>query len=149
MSSNAYLTEIYPDVRLRRVVLATGALLAVAGALLIAHLPWPPVERLAIVFAWSAGVTWELTRLRRAYAGCRALRFSSEGDIAVLGHDLEWHTAAMASGGLLLRRVGWIRVTSGPGDTFGELVCGNCRLDRNWRRLHVIWRHVGAPDRSC
>jgi hypothetical protein len=146
VSSDAYLTEIYPDARLRRVVLATGTLLAVAGVVLIAYLPFPLLVKMVGVLTWSVCVTWELTRLANAYAACRALRFSSEGDIAVQAHDLEWHTAAIASGGLLLRRVGWIRVTTGSGDTFGELVCGNCRLDRNWRRLHVIWRHVGAPD---
>ncbi len=31
----------------------------------------------------------------------------------------------------------------------GFCLRGECRRSLNWRRLHVIWRHIGATPRSC
>lgn len=148
MSSTAYFAEIYPDPFLRRIVLASGALLALVGVPLIITLPVAPELRAAAVMAWLALVASELSRVRRAWHACQALRFSADGTVAVLIPGQVWQPARLLSGGILLRRVGWIRLSvalpTGRKLVLGELLRGDCRNGADWRRLHVIWRHIGA-----
>ena len=61
----------------------------------------------------------------------------------------EMAAAAAVTGSLLLRRTAWIRIQSERGEVFAELLRGKCRRSVNWRRLHVIWRHIGAAPGSC
>jgi hypothetical protein len=54
----------------------------------------------------------------------------------------------MLSGGVLLSELGWIRLSvvlpDGRKLVLGEFVRGNARESADWRRLQVIWRHIGA-----
>jgi len=49
---------------------------------------------------------------------------------------------------VLLRKVGWIRLSfelpTGRKLILGELLRGDGRRGEDWRRLQVIWRHIGA-----
>ncbi len=149
MSSNAYYAELQPDPVLRRLVWWSGACLGGAGVFACAYLPLPAAARVAAALAWGAGSLRELTHLRRAWAGCLALRVRADGAAAVRGIDGAWQPAALLDGGILLRRAGWLRLRAGPGRVWAEPVRGACRNSHDWRRLQVIWRHVGAADRSC
>ena len=149
MSSNVYSAEIFPDPFLRQLVLVSGALLGIAGILLIGSLALSVALRAAGAALWGLTTFRELVVLRRAWASCLALRFAENGAVEIRGPDLEWHAARLVSGSVLLRRMGWIRLKSGAGSVFAELVRADRQQARDWRRLHVIWRHVGAPDRSC
>ena len=148
MSSNAYLAKISPDPYLRRIVLASGALLALAGVPLIIVLPVDPVLRAAALLLWLALAVQELSRVRAAWYLCHALRFSADGAVAVLMSGQTWQPAHLLSGGILLRKLGWIRLSvrlpTGQKLVLGELLRGDSRKSADWRRLHVIWRHVGA-----
>ena len=148
MSSNAYLAEISPDPYLRRVVLASGALLALAGVPLIIVLPVDSVLRVAALLLWLALAVQELSRVRSAWYVCHALRFSADGTVAVLIPGQTWQPARLLSGGIVLRKLGWIRLSvrlpTGQKLVLGELLCGDSRKSADWRRLHVIWRHIGA-----
>ncbi len=148
MSSTAYFAEIYPDPFLRRIVLVSGALLALVGVPLIITLPVAPELRAAVVMTWLALAANELSRVRRAWYACQALRFSADGTVAVLMPGQLWQPARLLSGGILLRSVGWIRLSvalpTGRKFVLGELLRGDCRNGADWRRFHVIWRHIGA-----
>ena len=148
MSSNAFLAEISPDPFLRRVVLASGALLALAGVPLIIVLPVYSVLRVAALLLWLALAVQELSRVRSAWFVCHALRFSADGTISVLIPGQIWRPARLLSGGILLRKLGWIRLSvrlpTGQELVLGELLRGDSRKSADWRRLHVIWRHIGA-----
>jgi len=148
VSSNAYLAETRPDPYLRRVVLASGALLALAGVPLIIVLPVASELRVAALLLWLALAVQELTRVRSAWHVCHALRFSADGTVVVLMPGQIWQPACLLSGGILLRKIGWIRLSvalpTGQTLVLGELLCGDSRESADWRRLHVIWRHVGA-----
>ena len=56
----------------------------------------------------------------------------------------EWRTASLLSGSLVLPGVAWLRISVGTGPAYGELLTGNPRKNEDWRRLLVIWRHIGA-----
>jgi len=144
MSSTAYFAEIHPDSSLRRVVLWSGVLLAAAGILVILNLPAHLWLKLTISVVWAALSVRELRLSCLGWADCLRLRFSSEGDIAVLGADKQWRAAEWVSGGVLLQKAGWVRLRNHRGVVFGELLSGDARANSHWRRLQVIWRHVGA-----
>ena len=144
MLSTEYSAEISPDPCLRRVVLASGMVLALAGNLLIVFLPLAIALRVFGVALWSFSTLRELVLLRRAWADCIALRFVANGEVQILGADLEWRPAQLVSGSILLRSMGWLRVKSTAGPVVAELVRADRQQRRDWRHLQVIWRHVGA-----
>jgi hypothetical protein len=80
----------------------------------------------------------------RGHALCRRLRMSAGGELLLLDPLGNWHTARLLPGSVLLRRIGWIRLETGIGQRCAELVRGSCRESDDWRRLQVIWRHIGA-----
>ena len=144
MSSNAYYAELKPDRALRRLVLCSGVALGVAGSLACASLPLPSALQPLAGLAWGAGAMFELARLRCAWANCTALRVRADGSAAVCGADGHWQPAVLLGGGILLRRSGWLRLRGGTGQVWAEPLRGACRSSHDWRRLQVIWRHVGA-----
>jgi len=123
-------------------------LLALAGVPLIIILPVEAILRAAAVILWLTLAAIELSRLRYAWHVCHALRFSADGTVFVLMPGQTWQPACLLSGGILLRRLGWIRLSvalpTGRKLVLGEFLRGDCREDADWRRLHVIWRHIGA-----
>jgi hypothetical protein len=108
-------------------------------------LPVGAAFRAGAVFLWCVATTRELAVLYRAWQACREIRFTPGGGVTVLGADGEWRTGELVPGGILLSRLGWIRLRVAGGPRFAELVRGERRSDFNWRRLHVIWRHFGDP----
>ena len=119
-------------------------LLALAGNLLIIFLPLSITLRVVGVALWSFSALRELIFLRRAWAGCIALKFVADGEVEIRGPDFEWHPAQLVSGSILLRSMGWLRVKTIAGPVVAELVRANRQQHRDWRHLQVIWRHVGA-----
>ena len=144
MSSTAYFAEITPEPFLRRIVLWSGVTLAVAACLIILSLPVAAWLRLAGCGLWAAMAGRELRLLQRAWRACRRLRFRAGGDIELLEADGQWHAASLEAGSVLLQKAGWIRLRNRCGVRYGELLRGNARSSADWRRLQVIWRHVGA-----
>ncbi len=126
-------------------VLALSATLGMIGVLLVAMLPLDIPVRIAAAAVWAGSVLREVLLLRRAWRNCRAIRLSPGGSVTVLGEDAEWRPGQLVSGGLLLPRFGWLRLRTGTAPAFAELVRGDRRKNRDWRRLHVIWRHFRAP----
>ena len=144
MSSTAYFAEFKPDPHLRRLVAASGVLLGIAGVLVILLLPTDLWMRLAACVVWVVTSAREHRQLQRGWADCRALRFTANGELMVLGADQTWRAARQETGSVLLRKLGWIRLRDHRGVVFGELLSGDDRASPDWRRLQVIWRHVGA-----
>ena len=126
-------------------MLGIGAGLGFVGIVLIAMLPLGVLVRACATVLWIAATTRELAVLLRGWQNCLAIRLTPDGGVTVLGGDGEWRTAALAPGSVLLARIGWLRLCVAGGPRFGELVRGERRTDRSWRRLHVIWRHFQDP----
>lgn len=146
MSSTVYSAEFQPDPILRRVVLWSGVALALAGVPAIAMLPGHAGLRLAAIALW---ITWsirDLVLLRRSWDACRGLRVADDGTVHVLDAGGEWRPACLESGGIMLRHWAWIRIRPAGGRVFAEPLRGRCEQGQDWRRLQVIWRHVGAVE---
>lgn len=146
MSSNAFSTAICPDPLLRRVVAGSGIALGIIGVVLIATLPASVSLRVLASTAWCVMLAWEAWVLGKAWQNCRAVRLSAGGEVAILDANARWQPGRLVPGGVLLSRIGWIRLQVVGGPVFAELVRGRRRVSPDWRRLHVIWRHVGAPE---
>ena len=149
MSSTAYSAEITPEPALRRCVCWSGAILGIVACLVILSLPAALWLRLAACGLWVAMTSRELWRLQLAWTTCRRLRFTADGAVEILEANGTWYPACLDGGSVLLRRAGWIRLRNRHGARFGELLRGHARRGADWRRLQVIWRHVGASDGSC
>ena len=118
-------------------------MLVIAGIAAIATLPLSLSARMATALTWCVASVWELWRIGTGWADCRALRIFGDGQIRVRGGGDEWVRARLLPGSVLLRRWAWIRVRREDGPVFAELLRGSCRIRHDWRRLQVIWRHVG------
>ena len=148
MSSNAYFAELRPDPALRRVVQHSAIALALVGVAVIAGLDVPLALRVCGIAAWTIVLGAQLHALRRGWSDCHALRVYPDGTVSVRGPDGAWLPGRLEPDGVLLRRWGWVRLrlgsARGSGRPFAEPLRGTCRQSREWRRLQVIWRHIGA-----
>lgn len=125
-------------------MLLCGLLAAIAGAAVIVLLPLAAFLRAAIAVAWLACCFREWRSSRRGHARTRAVRLCGDGGIEVRLVGEGWQPAALAPGSVVLPGIAWLRIAAPGGLCHGELVTGNCRKNKDWRRLQVIWRHVGA-----
>jgi len=144
VSSISYSTCLTPDPWLRITVLTSGRLLIAAGLVLILTLNLDTAIRAASSFVWLLAGWYEIVRIERGFEVCNAIRLSSDGDIAVLNNDQEWLPVTLQTGSIVLRNYAWLRLQADNGDNFVEPLRGNARQSEDWRRLQVIWRHIGA-----
>jgi len=144
VSSSTYSAELYPEVALRRTVLLVGIVLYAAGVVLILTMPLAPVAKLLGSGGWLLLCLREFLRLRRGFARCRRLRVTAGGGLSLLDADGNWQTARLLPGCIVLRRFAWILCETEQGQHCAELARGNARNSEDWRRLQVIWRHIGG-----
>ena len=144
MSSNSYSTCLTPDPWLRIAVLTSGRLLNAAGLVLILTLEADAVRRGLGGLVWFVMGSLELARIERGFDSCVAIRLSSEGEIMVLNSEQEWLSGTLQTGSVVLRNLAWLRLQTADGENLIELLQGNARQSQDWRRLQVIWRHIGA-----
>lgn len=129
---------------MRRVVQWSAAAIALFGVAVIASLDVPLALRWCAAVAWTLSVVLEVLTLRRGWSTCVAFRVHADGAVRTLGPDGEWSAGQLEPDGVLLRRWGWIRLRTGAGRAIAEPLRGASRECREWRRLQVVWRHVGA-----
>ena len=144
MSSNSYSASLTPDPWLRIVVLTSGRLLIAAGLALLLTLAIDVVLRAAGCLVWVVIGRFELRRLTQGFEACRVIRIDSSGEITILDSDDNWVPARLLTGSVLLRKLGWMRLQDQSGQIILELIRGDARQSQDWRRLQVIWRHIGA-----
>lgn len=144
MSSGKYSAEIRPEPTLRRVVLTSGIALAIAGQPLLCMLPLDLAAKMLACAAWGGWSVCEIARVIRSHRWGHGIRLAPGGAVAVLGTHGLWLRARLLPGSIVLRRLAWLRIdVEGKGAVF-ELVRGDCREGQDWRRLQVIWQHIGA-----
>jgi len=144
VSSNSYSASLTPDPWLRIVVSTSGRLLIAAGLALILVLGIDVELRAMGCLVWVAFGRFELRQLEQGFDACKAIRIDSNGEVTVLVNDEKWVPATLLTGSVVLRKLGWIRLKDQRGQIFLELIRGDARQSQNWRRLQVIWRHIGA-----
>lgn len=113
-----------------------------SGLLVVCTWPIDPGWRVVLAIAWGAFGWRELSSLRRAYVTYGYIEVGIGGTIRLSGADHATVVAQLAPGSVLLERIGWLRMETPGGDKIAELVYGNPRKNKDWRRLQVIWRHL-------
>ncbi len=142
MSSIGFAAEIRTSNTLRRLVIASGWLLLPVGLACVGALPLPLVMKMILGAGWAALVLAEVRGLRFAYMKYRYIRVYHDGSASLSAGTGTAVAARILPGSMLLRSIGWLRLQALDGSKSGELVAGNCRKNKGWRRLHVIWRHL-------
>ena len=144
MSSNEYSAELRPDPILRFLVLLSGILLCVVGLVLIPGLALPaPAIGLGVAL-WFYYMLLAITVLAREFRNCRGLKVYPDCSLLRLDRESRWRPVRLLPGSVVLPRLAWIRFETECGVRAAELLRGDCRKGDDWRRLQVIWRHVGA-----
>ena len=146
MSSNAYSATLQADSRLRQWVLGSGGVLLLAGVLAILVVPASWFVRAIAALAWVAIGARELIYLHGKWRTYTAIRVMADGAVSVRHPAGEWDDARLLPGSVLLKKYAWIRLQLAGGQVVAEPLKGARRDDRDWRRLHVLWPHIGAPD---
>ena len=141
MSSGEFAARLRASYSLRCLVLASGGLFTLAGLLIIFTWPIDPDWRVLLAIAWLAVGAWELAYLRRAYMTYRYIEVGSDGAVRLLRNDDTTVVAELLPGSVLLGHVGWLLLKTADGARTAELMYGNPRKNKDWRRFQVIWRH--------
>jgi hypothetical protein len=143
-ASTSYSAEIAPDRRLRRLVLSSGALLCLAGLCFVPLLPVSVELKCVLAATWFGLCGYEWSALWRGYAGSGSLRIAADGHVDRQCRDGSWRPARLCAGSIVLSRFAWLRIEPRGMRPYAELVRGEIRKSEDWRRLQVIWRHIGA-----
>jgi hypothetical protein len=111
------------------------------GCLCLQLLPTGPAWRLLAAAIWLIVCALEIIRFRQRYITFSHMRFHADGTVQLLAGGEPGGQASILPGSVLLGGVGWIRLRSGSGTGFAELVSAKSQKSEQWRRLRVIWRH--------
>ena len=137
-----------------RRVLATSALLAyLLGTVTICSLSIDVRLGALGVTVWSlqGGIQWRL--ISSAHKRFRRLRIHCDGAAELLDNSGEWHSAIICKECIVLSTFAWLKLKPAQGGSYFELLRGDARgpspENKQWRRLQVIWRHLGTAGRSC
>ena len=152
MSSTGFSAELRPDIRLRKRVLLSGAIAAIAGFALILHMPLNALSRLSLVVLWLAWCGIEIGTLTKAWQRVRQICFNTRGEVwisDIVGHRSQ---VSLQRGSLVTRRFAWLRMRLEDGRNYAELVSGNAVQDCQWHRFQLIWKQsrqiIGSAERS-
>lgn len=149
MSSSTYSSCLKPDPWLRLFVDVSAQLLTAAGIAVSLTMSLDALPRLGLALACLALGRFELQRLRRGQKACTEIRLMDDGSASILDGLDTWVTASLESGSIVLNELAWLRFRTSDGVMVTELLAGDARRCPDWRRLQVIWRHIGADSGSC
>jgi hypothetical protein len=88
----------------------------------------------------------ELIAISSAHKQFGRIRMHSDGRIELHDNDGHWQTATIGNGCIVLRKLAWLRLQPTSGARYHELLRRNSLQSEQWRRLQVIWRHLGAAS---
>jgi hypothetical protein len=126
------------------IVIFSGHLFCAVGCVLLLTLPFDMTWCLLLCACWLGSYWLELSGLRRGHSNCLAIRLHAGGAINICDRSRDWVPATLQRGSLVFTRLAWIRARSEDGQMYTELLSGDARASHEWRRLQVIWRHIGA-----
>ena len=143
-SSTAFSATIRPDPGLLRIVSLSGLGLLCIGLLVIAAMHLPVAARLGLAAAWLAVTGREIGVLSRAWRRIDAITVDAGGEFRLVHRDGRREAARLLPGSILLSDFGWLRIAVDGRAAFAVPIRGDGRQSHDWRRLQVIWRHLGA-----
>ena len=141
MSSFKFAARLRVSRALRQLVLASGGFLTLSGIAMILTWPVDAGWRMLLALAWGVCGCWKLAQLRRAYMSYGYIEVGTGDMVRLHGEQDATVAAELLPGSVLLEHLGWLRLRTPAGVRIAELVYGNPRKNKDWRRLQVIWRH--------
>ena len=125
-------------------MIIAGVAATVFGFLMILALPVAPLWRVFGAVLWLLASSREMLVIAKGHKRCQHIRIEHNGDMQITAPDGCCSPATLRAGSVVLSRIAWLRFESQNGQQFAELMRGKCRKNKDWRRLQVIWRHLGA-----
>ncbi len=114
------------------------------GALAVAALPAAtPWKALGLV-AWLAVGGRDLWLIASGYKQCARVRLHHDGNVQVFSDRGQSAAATLCAGSVVTAGFAWLRIELAGGRRLGLLVRRKASENKDWRRLQVIWRHLGA-----
>ena len=144
MSSSRYSVCLTPDPTLRGLVSTSAILILLAGWFIIANLSALIMYRCCGAVAWFFLIAWQLSRARRGWERVEAIRVSQGPLVEVCDESGDWAGAELLDGSLVGARMAWLRFRLADRTVCVEPFRAASERCNKWRRLQVIWRHVGA-----
>jgi hypothetical protein len=138
------LIELKPESLLRRIVILYGISATALGTALIWMLAIEASWRYAAAVAWLLLNCRQLCQIVKGYRHCRCIRMGPSGAVQLQGPDSCWFAATLLPGSVVFGRLAWLRFEAEDGRRFAELLRQKCFGNKDWRRLRVIWNHLGA-----
>jgi len=111
---------------------------------LLFTLPIALLWRVVAAGAWALVNVRQLLVIAKGYKCCQRIRIEHDGAVTLQAADGCWIPATFIRGSIVLPKIAWLRFRAEDGQQFAELICERSARNKGWRRLQVIWRHVGA-----
>lgn len=144
MSSTPYCAELKPDTRLRQLVVGCGLVSMVTGLVILAGMDLERRWTAAAAMIWLLASGWQLFVITSGYKQIRCLRIFGSGAVELEVPGGGWLAAKLLPGSIVLDHLAWLRIVTAEGCQHRELVRRKSSENEAWRRLQVIWRHLGA-----
>jgi len=124
--------------------MATGIAAAIGGIIAVVSLPFALGWRALGAGLWALACCYELRAITCAHRNCHLVRIEQDGNILVTMTDGSCMPATLSAGSVVLASFAWLRFTAENGRRHVELFRRESPGSKDWRRLQVIWRHLGA-----
>ena len=144
MSSIAFVAELKPDRQLRRWFFSSVLLFCAAGIWTVSNLA------ISTELRWLGGVGWAFAVLARGGIMLATqlrypiVRIHADGSALLQNAQGEWCSATMSDNCVILANFAWLDLLLVDNTRYSVLVRGKSRKSQQWRRLQVIWRHMGS-----
>ena len=126
-------------------MLALSALLAqLLGMVTIFNLPIDVRLRAFATLVWGLWVGTQWFLITSAHKRYRRVRIHSDGTAALLDRSGDWHPAVVSDDCIVLASYAWLKLKPASGGSYCELMRAASSENKQWRRLQVIWRHLGT-----
>ncbi len=129
---------------MRRIVISTGIAAVAGGLVAIISLPFAGGWRTLAAVIWTVTFWYELREILRGNKACQRIRIEQDGNMQVTMAEGCCMPATLSAGSVVLDSFAWLRFTAENGCRHVELVRRKSSRIKDWRRLQVIWRHLGA-----
>jgi len=129
---------------MRRIVVASSWAVILTGLIVIISLPIDGWLRAAGSSIWLIVMGVELRVISSAHKRFGRIRVHSDGQIELQDNEGHWRAATIANGCVVTQKLAWLRLKPATGARYHELLRRNSLESEQWRRLQVIWRHLGA-----
>ena len=130
----------------RNIVVGTGAAALFLGGLAFLLLPLAWDFKLPGTAAWCILGARDLWLITRGYKRCERIRVHHDGAVQVWAPDGHCIAATLGAGSIVTNGLAWVRIRPRGGGRYGLLLRCKAAENKDWRRLQVIWRHLGAGD---